>query len=465
MTITKNSGAPSPQPDGAAEGGWEPTRAQSMMATQIMRGADEAEDDTTARDIGRPVGDNVRELFVSCGPAEALRQQFEILHPEFIAVHDVGTALSRKLLAGIAAASGRSVQRLVIRRQGYGTPLATLEFIEWPTAQGTALRLYTTEADADTASRAALAMMLLAHSQLGVMLVGDLPVHALTTALQPLQQALARGPWPNRHLLMLPLSSASAVAAQSAHLSGPSGVTVRTTPQVQRPAQAWGFISATWNQMHDSDAARGMQLPGVAAGPAAAGPAVTPTAPAAVPGPSNPSAPQAGPVSPLAAAQAALAAATAPVAAPASPPAAAPVTPLPMRPMPAVPGPGAAPRGRDDVRVDHLGRRGKLNGMLACAVFDTATSRLRAHAGTAFDGERLAHQGRALIDAARRSADGLGVPPGTPETTLTLAAHHVMLRPIARHPDLALIAVFDARIANLTLVRLQIQRHDEDFAP
>lgn len=464
MTITRNSEAPSPQPHGAAEGGWEPTRAQSMMATQIMRDADEAEDDTTARDIGRPVGDNVRELFVSCGPAEALRQQFEILHPGFIAVHDVGTALSRKLLAGIAAASGRSVQRLVIRRQGYGTPLATLEFIEWPTAQGTALRLYTTEADADTASRAALAMTLLAHSQLGVMLVGDLPVHALTTALQPLQQALARGPWPNRHLLMLPLSSASAVAAQSAHLAGPSGVTVRTTPQVQRPAQAWGFISATWNQMHDSDAARGMQLPGVAAGPAGP-PAAAPAASAAAPMPSNPPAAQAAPTSALAAAQAALAAATAPTAAAASTPAPAPPAPLPMRPMPAVPGPGAAPRGLDDVLLDHVGRLVKLNGMLACAVFDTATSRLRAHAGTAFDGERLAHQGRALIDAARRSADGLGVPPGTPETTLTLAAHHVMLRPIARHPDLALIAVFDARIANLTLVRLQIQRHDEDFAP
>ena len=429
MSMTTSSEAPKPRTEGD---GWEATRAQSMMATQIMRDADDSGPDAL-HDIGRPVGDNQRELFVSCGPVEAMRQQFEILHPAFIAVHDVGTTLSRKLLAGIAAASGRSLQKLVIRRQGYGTPLATLEFIEWPTAQGTALRLYTTEVDADGASRAALATTLLAHSRLGVVLVGDLPVHALTTALQPLQQALTHGPWSNRHLLMLPLSSASAVATQSAHLSGRSGVTVRTTPQVQRPAQAWGFISATWNQMHDGDAS-GLQLPGLSTGAPAPAPASTPVA--------VPSAP--------------------PVAAP---PIAAPIAPLPLRPMPEVPQPGAAPRGLDDLLADHVARLVKLNGMLACTVFDIASSRTRAHAGAGFDAGLLSHQGRALIDAALAAGQSLGVPGGAPELALTLQSHHIVLRPIPRHPELALIAVFDGKAANLTLVRLQIQRHDEDFAP
>jgi len=434
MSMTTSSDAPKPRTEGD---GWEATRAQSMMATQIMRDADDSGPDAL-HDIGRPVGDNQRELFVSCGPVEAMRQQFEILHPAFIAVHDVGTTLSRKLLAGIAVASGRSLQKLVIRRQGYGTPLATLEFIEWPTAQGTALRLYTTEIDADSASRAALATTLLAHSRLGVVLVGDLPVHALTTSLQPLQQAISHGPWPNQHLLMLPLSSASAVAAQSAHLSGPNGVTVRTTPPVQRPAQAWSFISATWNQMHEGDATHGLQLPGLSTG-----------APAPAPAPAAPPAAVAPPLAP-------------PVAAPAV---AAPVAPLPLRPMPAVPQPGAAPRSLDDVLADHVARLIKLNGLLACTVFDTASSHPRAHAGTAFDAERLARQGRALIDAALAAGRSLGVPGGMPELALTLQAHHVVLRQIPRHADLALIAVFDASAANLTLVRLQIQRHDEDFTP
>ena len=64
------------------------------------------------------------------------------------------------------------MQKLIIRRQGYGTPLATMEFIELPTADGSLLRIYTTEADADTTSRHGLARMLLAFSRLGAVMVG-----------------------------------------------------------------------------------------------------------------------------------------------------------------------------------------------------------------------------------------------------------------------------------------------------
>ena len=153
---------------------WASTRAQTALATQLL----EDEGDYLATDkeeVGRQIGGNERELFVSCAPAEALQQQFEHLQPNFIAVHDVATSSSRKLLTGIAAASGRAVQKLVIRRQGYGTALATLEFVELPTADNQLLRLYTTEADADTASRHAIARTLLAYSRLGVVMVGELP--------------------------------------------------------------------------------------------------------------------------------------------------------------------------------------------------------------------------------------------------------------------------------------------------
>ena len=104
---------------------WAATRAQTALATQLL----DDENDYLATDkeeVGRQIGGNERELFVSCAPAEALQQQFEHLQPNFIAVHDIATSSSRKLLTGIAAASGRAVQKLVIRRQGYGTALAKL---------------------------------------------------------------------------------------------------------------------------------------------------------------------------------------------------------------------------------------------------------------------------------------------------------------------------------------------------
>ena len=229
-----------PSAPGPAESpdAWASTRAHTALATQIQ--PDENDYLAGEKDeIGRQIGGNERELFVSCAPAEALQQQFEHLHPEFIAVHDIATSSSRKLLAGIAAASGRAVQKLVIRRQGYGTALATLEFVELPTTDQQSLRLYTTEADADTASRHALAKMLLAYSRLGVVMVGELPGHAIAAALKPLHDDILAGPWPSRNLLLLPLASASTLVTHGLDLGRGTGVAVRTTPQVARPADAW----------------------------------------------------------------------------------------------------------------------------------------------------------------------------------------------------------------------------------
>jgi len=137
-------------PRAQADEAWQATRAQTALATQILRDENDYLAAGARPDIGRQVSPDVRELFVSCEPALALQQQFEHLQPEYIAVHDVGTTSSRKLLAGIASAAGRSMQKLVIRRQGFGTPLATLAFVDLPTHEGGQLRLFTTEADADT---------------------------------------------------------------------------------------------------------------------------------------------------------------------------------------------------------------------------------------------------------------------------------------------------------------------------
>ena len=96
--------SPGTDVDASPSDGWEATRAQTALATQLQK--DEKDDlEGEQPDIGKPVGRNARELFVSCDPAQAIRQQFEHLRPEFISVHDIGTQSSRKLLASIAAAS------------------------------------------------------------------------------------------------------------------------------------------------------------------------------------------------------------------------------------------------------------------------------------------------------------------------------------------------------------------------
>ncbi len=365
-----------------------------------------------------------------------MQQQFEHLRPEFIAVHDIATASSQKLLAGMAAAGGRALQKLVIRRQGNGTTLATLLFTELPTADGRTLRMYSTEVDADTASRHALARMLLAYSRLGVLMVGSLPGHAITSALKPFHEHMLGGPWPNRQLLLLPLASGSTLISQGMELARDTGVSVRATPQVSRPADAWGFISAAWSRMMESPLRPGDRpMPALVVALPAAGADVAGTA--ALPGASvAPPVVDAGIVDRRGADR------------------------LQMRPMPPVPSAATRAIASQNPIERYVRQVSELPGMASCCVFDVATGADIAHAGASPGAADLALHGKTLLAGMSASSRSMGLGHMLPEAAITLGSHHLLLRGLPGHPGLALHAALDKMQANLTLVRLQVQRLD-----
>ncbi|MFT3665736.1 hypothetical protein [Piscinibacter sp.] len=415
----------SPAPPGGAPDtpeAWQATLVQTMLATQVMR-RPEDDADAQGKDIGRLVGNDERELFVSCAPAEALQQQIDHLDPDFIAVHDIGTNSSRRLLAGIAAASKRAVQKLHIRRQGYGTTLASLEYVELPTSDGSRLLMYSTEADADTASRHELARTLLGNSRLAVIMVGELPAHALESAFKPLREGVLGGAmhWRNRHVLVLPLSGASAVANLAAEIGRGTMVDVRTTPQVTRPADAWGFINGTWARIRELLPARGAAAPLRTSAPA---PAPAPT-PAPAPAPTQP--------------------------------------PLAMRPMPAVPSSAPGPAAAAGILERYVHQLAELTGMVSCCVFELSSGKPLAHAGASPGAEELANHGTELLATIAGTCRAMGLGHAIPDAAITLGAHHLLLRAVPRHPGLGLHAVLDKTHANLTLARLQVQRMDAIF--
>lgn len=413
-----------PFPDPAAESnqtdndGWESTRAQTALATQVMtREGDEPS--AAPQDIGRPVGNHVRELFVSCAPGEALQQQFDHLHPEFIAVHDLATRSSRQLLRGIAVACNRPLQKLVLRRQGFGTPLATLDFVDVPVAPQQQLRLYSTDIDdnSDAAASHGVARTLLAYSQLGVMMVGAVPAATLNTTLRPWHEELTKSPWLNRQLLLLPLTNNATLVTQGQEMVRGTSITLRTTPVVTRPADAWNFINGTWNRMRGT------------------------TAPA-----------------PRTAAPQPRAAAVAPVAAPAEKDEFPATNMLPLRPMPDV---TARPTTVHDEVLDvYVHEICQLGGVVGCCVFDIGSGLPVAHAGAGAQPEELARQGRSLLSAMGSSSRSLGLGHTLPDAAITLGSHHLLLRTVAKHSGMALITVLDRTNANLTLARLQIERLD-----
>ena len=366
-------------------------------------------------DIGRRIADDQLELFVVCQPAEAMLQQFAQLAPDFIAIHDIGTTTSARLLAAVATASSRKLQKLVIRRQGYGVALATLQFVELPLTPGRNLRVYTTQVDADTQTRHQLAQVLLAHSRLAVVMIGELPPHALGSSLQPLRDAMAAGPWPNRQMLLVPLAPAASLPAQAATLPGRSGVMVSTTPQAGRPAEAWSFISGAWNRLNSAEG---------------------PRAPAPRP----------------------------PVQEYAAPPTAAsyaPTQPLELNPMPGTVSQAAAPSAGHALWNDYVRRCAAIKGVVECCVFDIDLQRSLAHSGTQRMAERLAAKGAMLHAVMTDCANVLGLGPANPDAAITLTQHYLLLRPMPGRPRIALHLLIDRHHGNIGLARAQLQQIDQ----
>ena len=185
-----------------------------LHQTQIQRSVRDYLDEPA--DIGRAVGNHTRELFVSCEPAEALQQQLEFLRPSYIVLHDIASRGARRMLHAVAAAAGQPVERLHVRRQSYGTTLAGIDHVDCPGSQGRRVRLYSTDIDADSPTRAALTRVLLSRATLAVVLVGDLPPHALGDALQPLRELLFHPQWQCRHLQLMPLPASLSITTQPA---------------------------------------------------------------------------------------------------------------------------------------------------------------------------------------------------------------------------------------------------------
>lgn len=400
---------------------WQATRELTHVATQILTNRDEYLA-PERREIGRRIGDQQLEMFVVCAPSEAMQQQFQQWASDFIAIHDIATDSSPRILAGLAAATQRKVQKLVIRRQGHGMALATLEFAELPGANGQMLRVYSTRVDADSQQRAALARVLLAYSRLGVVMVGDLPQHALDTALQPLREGIARGPWPGRQLLFVPLSPAGALHQLASQIGGRSGVQVSIAPQAAKPSDAWASISNTWNRVRGDSG-----VPMQALQPPAS--AATARDPIAFPAPT--------PTRPLA----------------------PPPAPLPMQPMPPT-RPSAPNAEANNPWQAYVRQCIEITGMISCCVFELASQRTLAHAGARPGPASLAAQGAALHEAANVAARAMGLPAAPPDLAVTLAGHHLIVRAIPGRPGLALHAVLDSHATNLMLVKMKLQRLD-----
>lgn len=422
------------------------------------------------KDVGRRLSDEQFELFVGDDAAGGLQRELQRLAPPFIALHDVGTSSSLRLLQAMAANQGK-LARLTIRRQGHGIPLATLQFIELPGADGSSLRVYSTDVDADSQSRHALARVLVSHAPLAVLVFGELPAHALGAALKPLLDAVERQRWATRMMLMLPLGATAPVSGFARDF-GRHGLQVNVTPRVTHPGEAWSYIGSTWNQIEGLAAqtaaagADGSASPAQAPGATPAVPAQTSTAapmPAStsVPArvvPQNPTSPLGAPLAPAAGPNAALAADPGHMPAlkstQASTQAPVPryvVTDQPTQPM------GLEPEAGVDW-WDFIQRCAGVQGMVACCVFDRNDGKPLAHVGGLPSAELMQTLGEQMLGTASRIGAMMGTGAQVLEARVSTATHHLLLRSLPSHPGVALHAVIDASEGELVAAQRHLRR-------
>jgi len=361
-------------------------------------------------DVGRRISADQVELFASSDVASALQMEFAQHDPSFIAVHDVGTSASLRLLTSLSSAMGGRVHRLSVRRQGQGMAMAVLQFMEVPLADGTPVRVYATDVSVEPALRAAIARVLLAHSRLGVLLMGSLSQTALASQLQPLEDALHRGPWPNRELLMVPLGAGVALAAHASHLAGRSSVAVHVTPQAAKTRQAWAYIAGAWNRLHGGLGDEHVMRTEFESGAAEAQP-------------------------------------------PPAPRIDAPTEPLDLH----APSPAPQTEAQRHPWQVYADSCCLLKGAVASCVFNSQSLHELAHAGRTTSGSPMAEQGGKLLRAMTDTARTLGLGHSPNEGTLTAGGHHLIVRPVPDHSPVAVALIIEAS-TNLTLAKLQLER-------
>lgn len=376
-------------------------------------------------DVGRRIAQDQVELFVSSDVASALQGEFQQHASEFIALHDVGTRATLRLLSNLASASAAPVQKLTVRRQGHGLALAVLRFVDVVLSDDSHVRVYATDIEADSPTRQRLAQLLLSCSRLGVLMVGELPPHAMTSALKPLHDALARGPWPNRELLVVPVGASTALAAQAAWLAGRSGVEIRVTPSASKARSAWAYVAGAWNRSNG-------QGPGARAMQTVLDLAVRPPPPPLAEAPTE----RMG------------------------------LDPLVTRPSPtlpsALPRRVAAPAALMSEAVNawqpFADRCSGIQGLVACCIFDVDTRRTLAQSGWADHAARMAQQGATLLAQMQVAARVLAVESAPAEAVISTGTHHLLLRHISGHAGVAVHLVLRADQTTPSQARADLNR-------
>lgn len=386
------------------------------LVTQVMD--DSAQSAHEGRDLGKRVSPTLRELFVVCDPAEAVRQHFELGVAPFAVLHDLGSGAGRRFLEGLRQQSDWPLQQLVIRRQGFGTTLATLSYMDCTVSSG-ALRMYLADVEAVSGEQVALRRQLVRATSANLLIAPSLPAGRAEPGFAQLREDLlsseVRGGVP---LLVLPQDREVALAQRIDALVADPRLRVEVAPATQVVASAWALLAAYWNrQTRPAPAAPVQQVERISL-------SLKDSA-----------------FAPLAAADAASSLSLVPLSEPAPSVAPSSVAASPARPVVT----RALPSGRPASLDEYLSVLVARTKATSACIFNLTTRVIQAHSPGAAT-EAMVEQGCALLASVGRLGQGLGVGRSVREAHVSLGEVQVIVRPARAQAGCVLMLVLPREV-------------------
>ncbi len=437
-------------------------------------------------DRGQIVDRNLRDLFVTGSPAQAMRAHFAGSREEhgadqrIISLHDPAQMWAAAVIKALADASGQPVERLHLRDQTTLGTLAMIERTTLPRRAGDTLKVYHADVRGQGADVSAIPYALMERSDLTAVIVGPLPPSAIDEMLTQLRTAIASDTWHCPHLLFLLPVGAAWIANKIDTLGWPAGVQVQTLAEPLTSASAvWNKLLAHWNQIKGgSGNGSGGNGPGAVHGHARTGHGAGQAGLANGPGAAQAalSRTDAGPSG------FGLASAFAPTYPPSLSPAphnesvhtnntttvlvASPAYPSVASAYPSASG-GDAAAGHDASRRAPDAQRATsvlhelmlLDGLIFAALVDINSGQVVASEGRGPDIDRAAMAASEVLRVHRRTLRQLGharVNDPVDEVLVTAGSRYHILRSLQAHPDFFILAVLDKLRSNLAMTRFRI---------
>lgn len=386
---------------------------------------------TEVNDHGHMVDNHVQDIVVTGSPAQAIRDHFASTRADLdtanrqITLLDPTSLWASSVIKALSDASGRPIERLHLRQQATLRTLAMIERTFLERRNEDTLRIYHADVRAPGQDNAAIPIALMERSHMTAVIVGAMSPHAIDDMLMSLQHAVGQPSWRCPTLLFMLPPNAVWIANKIAMYKWPGDLRVQVLNEALTSASAvWNALLNIWNRVKTVPT---WQAPQVQNDHALGGFQIRVA---------DLAAPAAGTVAHVAA------------------------------PDQAAPAPARAPlavEAADRAVAAMVG----IDGLLGCAVVDSATGFTLAHhsgEGQPQQLELAAAGGAQILRAHQQAARSVGMVEDIDEIMTSAGDRHHVLRTVSHHKGLFLFALLDKQKTNLALARYKLMEAEHGLS-